>query len=1046
MTLRSLNALLIALFVLVSSGPVQAQEQETEAATRQYAVAVGFQNQKLFDAAIDEWQTFLEKFPKDPRVDRAHHYLGTCSLQEKQYADAIAAFRTVLKDYPKCELLDQSTLNLGIAWYGQAQKSGKDNDYQNAERAFGQMLAKFGDSEYAARALYYRGECLYQLKQVDKAAAAYDQFVKKYPDHELAADAIYALGTAQEVLKHPEQALASFSTFATKFPKHELVTEVQMRRGEILFDNGKFVDANPVFEAVSGKRDFELADVAMLRNARCLYELGRVDEAAKLYWNVPREFKNTKHYDAAILAGAKCYFLQEKYKLARTGLEQVMKRDSPEAPEATQWMARCLLKEGDAKQALQVAEQGLQMFKGDAYRPELDLVRIDAMYELPQQREKSADQYAKFVRRNPKADLAPQAQYMAALASLDVKNYAAAKGFADDFVEPFRDSKLMPDVMFIAAESRLLLGEHKTAAERFRAFLQAAPDHANAEQAKVRCGLALSLADEHDNVITWLTGVVPQLQDPSLKSEALSILGRTQLEKGNAEAGAETLNQAIATKPDRPGNDEAYLALAEAYRKLGRSDEADKQLQMLQTSFPESRLASEVDFRIAEAAYGAERFKDAMQAYQRVVANHPDSDFAPHAQYGLGWTLFNLGEYQKSSAALTTLLEKYQSSSIAPKGLYVRAMAAYQLGDFASVLKDVQAFEKTKPAKNDRLDAEYVKGLAEAGQKKFDAAAKTYQNILSDSKDYGAADKVAYELGWAYVELGNTDKAVATFGQLARTWPDSPLAAEALFRVGEAHYNAKQFPEAAKAYQRSAAKSGEGEIAEKSMHKLGWSLLKADDLPGAQTAFAEQLQKHPEGELAGDARFLVGECLYKQKNWAEAWKAFEAVAAAGDSNYGPLAMFRAGECAASLDDWAGSKAWHQKVLTEHPDFEMKAEARYGVAWAIQNEGKFDQAIPLYEQVTEETDTETAAKARFMIGECCFAQKQHKDATKHFLKTAFLYNHREWSAMAYFEAARCFEVLKDVEQAKTCYEKLIAKYPQHKKVQDAKRRIKELQGA
>ncbi len=49
-------------------------------------------------------------------------------------------------------------------------------------------------------------------------------------------------------------------------------------------------------------------------------------------------------------------------------------------------------------------------------------------------------------------------------------------------------------------------------------------------------------------------------------------------------------------------------------------------------------------------------------------------------------------------------------------------------------------------------------------------------------------------------------------------------------------------------------------------------------------------------------------------------------------------------------------------------------------------------------------------------------------------------------MAYFEAARCFEVLKDVEQAKTCYDKLITKYPQHAKVPDAKRRMKELQGA
>ena len=122
---------------------------------------------------------------------------------------------------------------------------------------------------------------------------------------------------------------------------------------------------------------------------------------------------------------------------------------------------------------------------------------------------------------------------------------------------------------------------------------------------------------------------------------------------------------------------------------------------------------------------------------------------------------------------------------------------------------------------------------------------------------------------------------------------------------------------------------------------------------------------------------------------------------------------------------------------------MTPEARYGYAWAIQNEGRTAEAIPLFEQVTEETQSETAAKARFMIGECLFAEKKHKEATRHFLKAAFTYNHKQWSAMAYFEAARCFEVLRDTEQAANCYENLITKYPQHSKVRDAKRRLSDL---
>jgi len=261
--------------------------------------------------------------------------------------------------------------------------------------------------------------------------------------------------------------------------------------------------------------------------------------------------------------------------------------------------------------------------------------------------------------------------------------------------------------------------------------------------------------------------------------------------------------------------------------------------------------------------------------------------------------------------------------------------------------------------------------------------------------------------------------------------------------VGESYYGAEKFDQAAEAYQRSAESSENVQIAEKSFHKLGWSHMKADKLEDAAAAFTAQLQKFPQGELAGDAQFLIGECYYRTSNWQPAAQAYQKVANDRNSSYVALAMFRAGECAGSLEDWNTSKTWHQKVLEGFPEFEMKPEARYGLGWALQNEGQLDAAIEQYEAVTEETSSETAAKARFMIGECRFAQKGHKDATKHFLKAALFYNHPNWAPMAYFEAGRCFEVLRDTEQAKTCYEKVVTQFPQHAKVADAKRRLAEL---
>ena len=577
-SIRFCGGVVVCVLVL-SDGMSTCSAQETEAATRQYAVAVGFQNQKLFDAAIDEWRTFLKKFPNDPRAGRGYHYLGTCCLQEKQYSNAIAAFTTVVTKYPTLELMDQSMMNLAIASYGQAQDSKKDSDYAKAEQAFARMLAKFEDSPYSARAMYYRGECLFQLDRAADASAAYAKFLQKHPQDEFSADAMYALGTAQEKLQESAQALATYTDFTSRYPKHPLLTEVQMRQAELLFVGGRYAQALPVFDAVTRNRDFELADVAMLRQARCLYEQGQLSEAAKLYWNVPREFKNTKHYDAAILAGAKCYFLEDKFELARTGLERLADRNVTEAAEATQWLARTHLKEGNASRAREIAERGLRKFRGDAYRPELELVYVDALYEIPAEKKKTIKLYADFVRKNAQHELAAQAQYMAALAALTVRDYDAAAQHCRKFLADYQGDKLKVDVLFLSAESQLLLGRHDDAQRQYREFLQLAPGHDNAQQAQVRRGVALFMADQHAKTVEWLQPLVSQFSNNSLRSEALSLVGRSQLAQQDFAGAKKSLLSAISADPGRQQNDETLLSLADAYRQLGDTAAAEQQWQ-----------------------------------------------------------------------------------------------------------------------------------------------------------------------------------------------------------------------------------------------------------------------------------------------------------------------------------------------------------------------------------------------------------------------------------------------------------------------------------
>ncbi|NIP84352.1 MAG: hypothetical protein GTO03_01850, partial [Planctomycetales bacterium] len=74
---------------------------------------------------VGQYREFLEKFPDDPLVPKARHYLGVCLIQEKEYAEAAAELVKVAAGDPKFELLDQTLLNLGTAQY-QLASAGED--------------------------------------------------------------------------------------------------------------------------------------------------------------------------------------------------------------------------------------------------------------------------------------------------------------------------------------------------------------------------------------------------------------------------------------------------------------------------------------------------------------------------------------------------------------------------------------------------------------------------------------------------------------------------------------------------------------------------------------------------------------------------------------------------------------------------------------------------------------------------------------------------------------------------------------------------------
>ena len=278
------------------------------------------------------------------------------------------------------------------------------------------------------------------------------------------------------------------------------------------------------------------------------------------------------------------------------------------------------------------------------------------------------------------------------------------------------------------------------------------------------------------------------------------------------------------------------------------------------------------------------------------------------------------------------------------------------------------------------------------------------------------------------------------------------MAAESLYHLGEDAYQSQDFARAAAHYRATESKAGRSELGEKAAHKLGWSLYQQKKLEPAAKAFEAQLADFPNGELAADAQFMIAEALFSQNNYDAALAAYRKSFQRPNRNkeFRALAHLHAGQALAQKKKWSESFEVLERAIGEFPDSAYLPELRYESGWAQQNLGKPDEALARYQQVVAQTDREVSARARFMIGEILFEKREYKEAIRNFFKVAYGYGHPEspeavrvWQANASYEAGRCFEVLKMIDQAKKSYEEVLERYPTSDKATLAKNRLEAL---
>lgn len=1026
-----LRAALVLLASFLLTGDSHAQNSSSAKAIEQYNQAARWQKLEEYDVAAKEWDKLADQFPSDPLAAAARHYAGVCRFQLGEYPAAIKSFQAFLAKNPKHELAEASLTNLGLAAYNQAQKSegpAATKLYQQAVTAFDQLAKQFPDSKLGSQSDFYRGESLYALGKLAEAEQAYQKWLADYVEEksQYEPSVRLALGSTQTELGKTDAARKTLESLINDNPPNNIAAQASVRLGDALVAAGEF-QAGAQQYANATKIDPNLADADYAAQARvsALFNAGDYVAAAQGYEAM-----------GDIASAGKSLYQAGDYAAAAQRLATAYAA-APADAELAHWWSRSLLEAGQPSEALQAADKALAQAKS----AELLLDKADAMYALDDQRTGSLPAYIAAAEAAD-GELAGEARHLAAATALELGQLDVAKQQSQIILDKHADTSFVTEARLTLAEAQLQSGEAKQAAATFAELLKTANDQQRADWT-VRLAWAQSTAGDEAAVVATLKPLNVEANS-STGQQAAFLLGRALFRSGDAASAIKPLQTVAEANPPSDWSPEARLILGRSLAATGDSAAAVATLGALIDSQPSPQLLAQAYYRRAEAQQSSGNAEAAVADFDKVMADWPQHPLAAYAAYRAAMIQMQQGKFDDAATRFGKLADTYPDHTLAGEARLGQSTCLAQSGNNAEAAAVLQKMDTNEPR------VALALGTSLSGQKKWDEAIQMLQQAANTEGEFVDRDRAWYELGWAYREAGQADKARAAFNKLVTEMADSPLAADAMFRVAESAYEAGNYQQAAGDFQAAAKQAdSKSNLHEKALHMTGWAQHKAGDEQAAAATFAQQLQAHPDGSLAADGQWMIGEALFAAEDYDQALAAYEKAKGTKPSSatLAPLGMLHAGQSASQLEKWQDSADWLQAATTDYPEYDGQSEIAYELGWTLTKLGKSDEAAPLLEKVADRDTSPIGARARFVLGELQFANKQYEQAVRTFFKVAYGYGDREapeayhhWQAESLFEAARCLEQLDRGSAAKKLYQELLQRFPKEAKADLAQQRI------
>lgn len=186
-----------------------------------------------YNAAIENYQYVVDKYPFSPYADDAEMKIGLAYYKEGEYAQAIAALDDFQRMHPTSKDLQLVSYYIAMSYFDQIGREDQDQSKTELALSRFQMIEqRFPESEFSelakeksqicrevlARHEKVVGDFYYGRANFRAAESRLAELMQKYPDTPIAPEALWELGTALEKEGKKYSAAQAFAAMVQHYP------------------------------------------------------------------------------------------------------------------------------------------------------------------------------------------------------------------------------------------------------------------------------------------------------------------------------------------------------------------------------------------------------------------------------------------------------------------------------------------------------------------------------------------------------------------------------------------------------------------------------------------------------------------------------------------------------------------------------------------------------------------------------------------------------------------------------------------------------------